>query len=1118
MHSIRISGTIVVIIAMVIMTASLSLAGHTRVEPMIDRAPYLPHAPIHIYNNFSQKASEEGWPGAGTENDPYRIEDLDIDATGSSFGIFIGGTEEHFVILDCHVHNADTETSPQYKGNGIYLVGVSNGIIRDNMIYDNEYQNIMLNTCLNVTIYRNAISDSNMSSGVQAFRCSDIRIEENLMVSNHGSGLELSFGSRVIAEGNTIMINKGNGILVTNMEECSFKHNVVQNNTNDALAVLGYCPDNIFMGNQMIAGGIGFYDEQGSIMEQTITKNNTVNGDPIYYYSSSSTHGNRVPANAGEVILAGVTGISLSSIEFEGGTVAVIAGYCDGLSITNCTVNAHDNGMVLFGTSNSTILWNGFNGIQETAISMEGGRGNVITGNDIAGDRGIYLFGSSMDNTISWNRMVGCWDGISLVTTMSDISKGMNNTVACNEIIDFENRGIYAQMEEMSRITNNTISTGSTGIELFNTKNITVSGNLIEGSQLAISVNGRYWGGSWHNTVTDNRIEDTNGTGIELNRSMGGHYSRNLIYNSTGFGIWVGESHSNVLAGNDMLKNRGSDDVYSPSRIQARDGSVNNRWDIDGKGNYWSDHLTPDDDLDGIVDDPYLIFGGESFDSYPLCVPPVVFLSGPINLMAVPGNGMVTLTWSPPEFNMDTEVEGYIVFKREGDRPLVETFLVEDKDTILLDLDVENNVEYHYRVAGLNRYGTGLSSAEVSVTPDGTPPVVEITSPVNGYITNSTELMFSWNGTDDVSLDHFEYQLDDRDPVNAGNADNVSIGPIDEGYHVFHLVGVDIAGNRNGTSITFIIDLTPPQVEITNDPEDLITRGTTFMLMWMGVDDNDIARYDVRMDEGEWVDVDTSLGFLFEGLSEGPHEVMVMATDLAGNHDTAMEKIFVDLTPPDVHILWPVDDLQTLDRDINVRWFTVETAPGTPTHWISVDGSDWVLVGPGSFFNITGLEVGNHTVAVRAVDEAGNIGEVSVAFHIYSEEIPPEKVRISGKVVDKEDNGISGVKVGSDDGATTETDSNGNFIIMVDKGPRMLTFSKDGYEDLTWSVEANDNITIPSGGLVMEEEEEDDPFNGLKVGCYLCCGVPMVLLLVLMIIGLIARSNRRKDRTGHTEE
>ena len=75
--------------------AALFIMDHPSVEA------YTPHDPIDIVGNedFTAQAESEGWPGDGSEADPFIIEGYEIEPNSDS-GIDIESTSVHFIIRD----------------------------------------------------------------------------------------------------------------------------------------------------------------------------------------------------------------------------------------------------------------------------------------------------------------------------------------------------------------------------------------------------------------------------------------------------------------------------------------------------------------------------------------------------------------------------------------------------------------------------------------------------------------------------------------------------------------------------------------------------------------------------------------------------------------------------------------------------------------------------------------------------------------------------------------------------------------------------------------------------------------------------------------------------------
>ncbi len=93
----------------------------------------------------------------------------------------------------------------------------------------------------------------------------------------------------------------------------------------------------------------------------------------------------------------------------------------------------------------------------------------------------------------------------------------------------------------------------------------------------------------------------------------------NSIFNSINYGIDVHSSDNVLVYNNSLVGNNGATDTYDFSHVQGVNNGSGNQWYYNGHGNYWSDWTSPDDDGDGIVDNPYILEGDSgSHDPYPL--------------------------------------------------------------------------------------------------------------------------------------------------------------------------------------------------------------------------------------------------------------------------------------------------------------------------------------------------------------------------------------------------------------------------------------------------------------------------------------------------------------------
>lgn len=112
---------------------------------------YDSHSSIVITKNSDFLA--QGWPGSGTEGDPYVIENLDIRW---STCISISDTTVHFVIRNCYLWSFST-----MRQDGVYLYNVEHATIEGCIIFDKVHGVYIDGTVgdpsINCTVFNNTI-------------------------------------------------------------------------------------------------------------------------------------------------------------------------------------------------------------------------------------------------------------------------------------------------------------------------------------------------------------------------------------------------------------------------------------------------------------------------------------------------------------------------------------------------------------------------------------------------------------------------------------------------------------------------------------------------------------------------------------------------------------------------------------------------------------------------------------------------------------------------------------------------------------------------------------------------------------------------------------------------
>lgn len=172
--------------------------------------------------NWSKIAAENEWcSGSGTWGDPYRIESVTIEGSGTGSCLEIINSYVPFEIKNCVFYNAST---------GIYLDNVSNGFLLNNTCF-NTYLGIdFYRECNNITIAGNILSRN--AYGIHLISCNSTHIVKNRIFENRESGIYFEDCIDTTIEENNISKNYGVGGAIVDVgnEKSTYIGNRIEGN------------------------------------------------------------------------------------------------------------------------------------------------------------------------------------------------------------------------------------------------------------------------------------------------------------------------------------------------------------------------------------------------------------------------------------------------------------------------------------------------------------------------------------------------------------------------------------------------------------------------------------------------------------------------------------------------------------------------------------------------------------------------------------------------------------------------------------------------------------------------------------------------------------------------
>lgn len=537
------------------------------------KTSYYNIAPIYIEDDnpaqdWAYFASLYPWcSGSGTENDPYIIDDVYIDAGGVGHCIRILDSDVYFIIQNSVLNNSV---------NGIDLDYANNGLIQNNTLSFHGQHGITYYSSDNITIHHNTFVNNYRGIRISSF-CENVIITNNIISNTVDYNIYVSYSYDVRISHNLIDY----GQIGISLYECN-GFNITDNIVTD-----------------IVNEGIELYDsDNNNIVSNNILTNNLYgirasSADIIYYNNTatSNSYGMSIGGGGSQVLNNSLYNNAVGLIVYSG----CIASY------NNISHNTN-NGIIINGWDNN--ITNNDLKFNLNGIHIQGSRnkieGNIIESNSNSGILMENANNNSIDqNLIRQNLFYGIYlNGIPSNPCYYNIIS--RNTIAENSI-----SGVLSLECHSNTYLENNISNHPTshGINLYDADN-----NIVRGNRFYNNFNGIRCLSAYDNIFEKNNFTENNGNGVYLEGfCQRNTFSENEFNNNVYTGINIDRDY---MWWNPLAYTNGNNQIYNNSfkgnLLHAFSNSTYDFWNSSTIGNYWDDFLTGVDvNDDGISEIPY---------------------------------------------------------------------------------------------------------------------------------------------------------------------------------------------------------------------------------------------------------------------------------------------------------------------------------------------------------------------------------------------------------------------------------------------------------------------------------------------------------------------------------
>ncbi|MDW5563950.1 MAG: Ig-like domain-containing protein [Methanomassiliicoccus sp.] len=262
---------------------------------------------------------------------------------------------------------------------------------------------------------------------------------------------------------------------------------------------------------------------------------------------------------------------------------------------------------------------------------------------------------------------------------------------------------------------------------------------------------------------------------------------------------------------------------------------------------------------------------------------------------------------------------------------------------------------------------------------------LDITSPQQNTYVQTPYVVITWDATDTANkINPFEIYVDSQPTALTTTSYQMNLTALSDGRHTVSVRATNDVGDWAEDSVMFYIDTTAPVLRILTPSSNSWLNTSDVTVTWQASSSVGIVSFDARLDSNPWtMSIPSSqTSTTFQNVTNGAHNVTVVAHAWGGKTSTAVVAFSVDTTVPEVSITYPGDDAGFNHGDITVVWSGHDAGNNIVGYQIWTDGARVTTAVPGENHFNTNFADGTHTVRIVAVDMANNTAIDEVTFLI----------------------------------------------------------------------------------------------------------------------------------------
>ncbi len=281
---------------------------------------------------------------------------------------------------------------------------------------------------------------------------------------------------------------------------------------------------------------------------------------------------------------------------------------------------------------------------------------------------------------------------------------------------------------------------------------------------------------------------------------------------------------------------------------------------------------------------------------------------------------------------------------------------------------------HHNITAVVNDSAGNADTKKISLVVDNLLPIIGLQQPVNKNY--SINIPLNWIASD-INLDKVFFNLDNTQ--NQTITTNVTFNAT-EGSHILNIFANDSAGNINSSSISFNVDLTLPEIFI-SDPKNNSKINKTSVDVNYTVKDSSLESCTLEWKNQtlQTTNISTCQNLTLN-MIDGIHTIKINANDTAGNQNSSSIILSIDTTIPILKSISPLNNSFLSSSNITIN-YTLQDNEIDKCSIVNTTGQK-TLISLCANLTILGIDNQLNNITLIVNDTAGNLNSTQIFFTV----------------------------------------------------------------------------------------------------------------------------------------